>query len=108
MGDANRPSLLAAPRVLWGSFIAVWIFPIFFFFGANFWGWVSLPTWLFWVIAGSLLFVGLGRPAFLMLKGRLSYVSLIVWGMLTPWLIWSLLVFAQFAVQRLAGSSNAP
>ena len=29
------PSFIATPRVLWQSFVAVWLFPIFFFVGAQ-------------------------------------------------------------------------
>jgi len=94
MSDAQSPSLLETPRVLWRSLIAIWIFPVFFYFGARYGGWP------FWVIACLLLFFGLGRAAFLVFTKRLGLASFIVWGVLTPWFIWALLVFGRFGFHR--------
>jgi len=108
MTRSNPPSVFATPRVFWRNFAAVWFFPVFFFFGAALAGRITLfPGWLFLAIAFSLLIVGFGYLAFLcFIKHQLSYLSLIVWGMFTPWLIWSALVFAQVALQHFARSTS--
>ncbi len=107
--DPHMPSFIATPRVLWQSFVPVWLFPIFFFVGAQLAGRERFfPAWLFWVVALSLFFFGVGRPAFLFFTRRLSFVSLIVWGMVTPWLIWTSLVFVQYGFQHFGSSASAP
>ncbi len=59
--DPHMPSFIATPRVLWQSFVPVWLFPIFFFVGAQLAGRERFfPAWLFWVVALSLFFFGVG------------------------------------------------
>jgi len=109
MTQPHAPSLFAVPRVLWRSFVAVWIFPVFFFLGSQVAGRVAFfPAWLFWVVAVPLFFFGFGRPAFLFFRQRLSFISAIVWGAIAPWLIWSGLVIAQYGVHHLMVSTSAP
>ena len=107
MPNTHVPSVAKSARLFWRSFLAIWVFPAFFFVG---WQVVQHAIGLapyFWVVAVLLLLVGLGRPALLYFTRRLSYLSVVVWAMLVPFIIWGVVLVAHQFLLRASGVSSA-
>jgi hypothetical protein len=106
MPDVSTPSLSATGRVFWRSFVAAWVWPLFFFFGAMFSGRLDHLGQYFWVVAAVLFFYSFGRPALLWVRRRVSYFSFVLWGMLAPFAVWGLTVFAYHLIRHLVGTGG--
>jgi len=80
--------------VLWREFIAAWLWPIFFFAGALLAKSLNSVRGYLWIPVAVLFFYAFGRLGLLWMRRKVGYVSLVVWGMLLPFITWGMLVGA--------------
>ena len=103
MSDALPRSLLQSARLFWREFIGAWLFPLFFLLGGVAAERLGHPALFFWLVAMPLFFWAFARASRPWLRKQVKYWHAVVLGMLLPFAVFALAVYARLVAVHLQG-----
>jgi hypothetical protein len=101
MNDQRVQTFLGAVRKQWQSFLPAWIFPIVFFYGGKVADGVGHPNLFLFVVAIPLFLWSYGRASAVWIRREISYRHAVLMGLVTPFVIWIVVVLIQSTVASL-------